>query len=175
MVDADEARAVRLLERAGLVPGIRHVSAGVIGQVAVPPSALSGGIRWRATMGRAVGHRLQPAGPRAVTRSASHPERLTEEIIPSRSKRVRTVGVTSADVFEETRTVLNERKARDLHGGMAFTYRNPERSTDPGASSRVLGPSWSGPGTTADSKGRLPALPPRMGSTTMAGERRRHQ
>lgn len=25
VVDADEARAVRLLERAGLVPGIRHV------------------------------------------------------------------------------------------------------------------------------------------------------
>lgn len=39
-----------------------------------------------------------------------------------------------ADVhpFTETRRHLEERKAAGLHGGMAFTYRNPARSTDPG-------------------------------------------
>ncbi len=44
-------------------------------------------------------------------------------------------GITSADPFVETRAHLVERRARGLHGGMQFTYRNPERSTDP---SRVV-------------------------------------
>ena len=42
------------------------------------------------------------------------------------------VGLALADVFENTRAVLRERKGRGLHAGMQFTYRNPERSTDPG-------------------------------------------
>jgi epoxyqueuosine reductase len=42
------------------------------------------------------------------------------------------VGVASAEVFEETRRTLHQRKARGVHGGMQFTYRNPDRSTDPG-------------------------------------------
>lgn len=43
------------------------------------------------------------------------------------------VGVASAEPFYGTRRDLDERKAAGLHGGMAFTYRNPERSTDPEA------------------------------------------
>lgn len=42
------------------------------------------------------------------------------------------VGITTAEPFHETRLTLEERKAAGLHGGMAFTYRNPARSTDPG-------------------------------------------
>jgi epoxyqueuosine reductase len=42
------------------------------------------------------------------------------------------VGVAGAGVFESTRQILHERRAIGHHGGMAFTYRNPERSTDPG-------------------------------------------
>jgi epoxyqueuosine reductase len=41
------------------------------------------------------------------------------------------VGVASAEPFDSTRVVLEERKAAGLHGGMQFTYRNPARSTDP--------------------------------------------
>jgi epoxyqueuosine reductase len=41
------------------------------------------------------------------------------------------VGVAPAEPFDETRAALEERKAAGLHGGMAFTYRNPTRSTDP--------------------------------------------
>ncbi len=44
---------------------------------------------------------------------------------------VRHVGVTSADVLDETRRVIHERKADGLADGMQFTYRNPDRSTDP--------------------------------------------
>ncbi|WP_040494828.1 tRNA epoxyqueuosine(34) reductase QueG [Ilumatobacter nonamiensis] len=41
------------------------------------------------------------------------------------------LGVASADVLEDTRSVIHERKARGLNDGMQFTYRNPDRSTDP--------------------------------------------
>jgi epoxyqueuosine reductase len=41
------------------------------------------------------------------------------------------VGVAPADPFLDTRRHLHERRAAGLHGGMNFTYRNPERSTDP--------------------------------------------
>jgi epoxyqueuosine reductase len=42
------------------------------------------------------------------------------------------VGVTSAEPFEGTRRVLEERKAAGISADMQFTYRNPARSTDPG-------------------------------------------
>jgi epoxyqueuosine reductase len=41
------------------------------------------------------------------------------------------VDVTTAEPFVEVRATLESRKAQGLHGGMAFTYRRPERSTDP--------------------------------------------
>ncbi len=41
------------------------------------------------------------------------------------------LGVASAGVLERARTALRERKEAGLHAGMSFTYRNPERSTDP--------------------------------------------
>jgi epoxyqueuosine reductase len=43
------------------------------------------------------------------------------------------VEVTGAEPFVEVRATLEQRKADGLHGGMSFTYRKPERSTDPGA------------------------------------------
>ena len=43
------------------------------------------------------------------------------------------VGATSAEPFTEARRILEERRAAGLHGTMAFTYRNPARSTDPEA------------------------------------------
>ena len=42
------------------------------------------------------------------------------------------VGIAPATPFGETRQTLEERKAKGLHAGMQFTYRNPARSTDPG-------------------------------------------
>jgi epoxyqueuosine reductase len=44
------------------------------------------------------------------------------------------VGVASAAPFVTTRRHLERRRAAGLHGGMAFTYRRPARSTDPAAS-----------------------------------------
>ena len=47
-----------------------------------------------------------------------------------------TLGVAPADVLDRARTALLRRKAAGLHAGMGFTYRNPERSTDPRAGGR---------------------------------------
>lgn len=41
------------------------------------------------------------------------------------------LGVAPAEVLDRARTALHERKAAGLHAGMGFTYRNPDRSTDP--------------------------------------------
>ncbi|MGH9247547.1 MAG: tRNA epoxyqueuosine(34) reductase QueG [Acidimicrobiales bacterium] len=54
------------------------------------------------------------------------------------------VGIAAARPFGGTRRDLETRRAAGLHGGMAFTYRNPARSTDPartvpGAASLVVG------------------------------------
>jgi epoxyqueuosine reductase len=42
------------------------------------------------------------------------------------------VHVTSAAVLHEARAAIESRLADGLHDGMAFTFRNPARSTDPG-------------------------------------------
>lgn len=54
------------------------------------------------------------------------------------------LGVAAVETFDDTRAVLESRRQEGLHGGMAFTYRDPERSTDParilrGARSIVVG------------------------------------
>ena len=42
------------------------------------------------------------------------------------------IGVAPASVMHRARTALHTRKGAGLHDTMQFTYRNPERSTDPG-------------------------------------------
>ena len=54
------------------------------------------------------------------------------------------VGDTGVHPFLEARAALIERRDAGLHGGMQFTYRNPDRSTDPrlllnGAASLIVG------------------------------------
>lgn len=59
-------------------------------------------------------------------RVADHLERV------GRAAGLDAIGIAPADPFAETRAHLEERRAAGLHGGMAFTYRNPARSTSPG-------------------------------------------
>ncbi len=64
-----------------------------------------------------------------------------------RSAGLHAVGITTAEVFEATRQDLFARRQAGLHATMQFTYRNPERSTDPtrilpGARSLVVA-AWS--------------------------------
>ncbi len=74
-------------------------------------------------------------GPRPVgRRDAPHAVALRDRLFAlGRAEGLDAVGTTSADVFATARTALHERKAAGLHGEMAFTYKNPDRSTDPGA------------------------------------------
>ena len=41
------------------------------------------------------------------------------------------VGITTAEPLEATRVAIHARKAAGMHDTMAFTFKNPERSTDP--------------------------------------------
>lgn len=63
----------------------------------------------------------------------SHSEPLTTERLRSvgLNAGLAAVGVTPVEILEPARTVLKLRKQRGLAGAMQFTYRNPERSTDP--------------------------------------------
>ncbi len=106
------------------------------------------------TAGRMEGHdspaRLAPE--RVVCRPSGHepagdmpPVGLRRAVLEAgRRAGLAAVGVTPVEVFESTRRILHRRKAQGHHGGMQFTYRNPERSTDParilpGAASLVVG------------------------------------
>ena len=59
----------------------------------------------------------------------------TELVDLGRSAGLDAVGMADASPFPEVRAELERRRAIGLSGGMQFTYRNPERSTDP---SRIL-------------------------------------
>ena len=74
-------------------------------------------------------------GPRAGgRRQAPHAVALRDRLFAlGRAGGLDAIGATTADVFTVAREALHQRKAEGLHGGMAFTYKNPDRSTDPGA------------------------------------------
>jgi epoxyqueuosine reductase len=84
------------------------------------------------------------AGP---VRSETEPgsAELTADLVDlGRRSGLAAVGVAQVEVFSDTRQVLIQRKRRGLAAGMQFTYRNPERSTDPariltGARALVVG------------------------------------
>jgi epoxyqueuosine reductase len=67
--------------------------------------------------------RPRPAGP----------EYLAELHALGESLGLERMGVAPATVLQRARDALVERRRAGLHDTMQFTYRNPERSTDPGA------------------------------------------
>jgi epoxyqueuosine reductase len=54
-----------------------------------------------------------------------------EVIDAGRAAGLDAVGIAPAAAFTTTRRHLERRKSEGLHGGMNFTYRHPERSSDP--------------------------------------------
>lgn len=77
------------------------------------------------------------------------------------------VGIARAEPFTGTRRDLEERRAAGLHGGMAFTYRRPERSSDPtgalpDARSLVVG-AWAYPVAVEPPPADDGSIPPPMG------------
>ncbi len=86
-----------------------------------------------------------PVLPTDVTPDASSTAILAADLVSMGvAAGLAAVGIAGADELLETRAHLNDRKSAGLNGGMQFTYRNPERSTDPerivpGARSLVVG------------------------------------
>jgi epoxyqueuosine reductase len=80
-------------------------------------------------------HRRRGPGGRGTgslrARPAAAVPAADELIALGRSAGLDAVGIAPAAPFTSTRRHLEERKAAGLHGGMAFTYRKPARSTDP--------------------------------------------
>jgi epoxyqueuosine reductase len=56
---------------------------------------------------------------------------VAELVALGRAQGLDAVGVAPASPFTAARRDLEDRKAQGLHGGMAFTYRDPAKSTDP--------------------------------------------
>jgi epoxyqueuosine reductase len=77
--------------------------------------------------------------------TADPPDLLRSEVLSvARAGGLDEVGICDASPFEAVRRALEQRRDEGLHGGMAFTYRNPARSTDPsatlpGARSMIVG------------------------------------
>lgn len=70
-----------------------------------------------------------------VEQAAALPNDLRERVLAAgRSGGLAEVGTCSAEAFLDARQILHERKAAGLNSTMAFTYRNPERSTEPSRS-----------------------------------------
>jgi len=71
-----------------------------------------------------------------VPRVPVHPPRRVPQVADlvavGRAHGLDAVGVAPAGPFATTRRHLERRRAAGMHGGMAFTYRRPERSSDPG-------------------------------------------
>jgi epoxyqueuosine reductase len=67
----------------------------------------------------------------AVRRTQPLPT-LDELVDLAREHGIEHLGVAPAAVLTRARDALHQRKAEGLHAGMEFTYRNPDRSTDPG-------------------------------------------
>ena len=79
------------------------------------------------------------------TTDATELDGLAEALVDTgRRAGLDAVGIAPAEPFAGTRSILEARKAKDLHGGMHFTFGDPARSTDPsrtvpGAQALVVG------------------------------------
>jgi epoxyqueuosine reductase len=106
-------------------------------------------------------------------------EALREEVLAAgRRAGLAAVGVGAVERFEGTQRLLRDRKAGGLHGGMQFTYRNPERSTEPsrilpGAAALVVGAlGYAQPAASGGGDGRPTARVARYATGDVYGELR---
>jgi epoxyqueuosine reductase len=73
-----------------------------------------------------------PLGPSGAT-SVEALSELSEDLVGlGLGAGLAAVGICGTGIFERTRKDLFERRQQGLAADMQFTYRNPERSTDPG-------------------------------------------
>ena len=122
---------------------------------------------------------LPPGGSRREPEAGAAGEQVEARVLEAgRRAGLTAVGVAPVEVFESTRRLLFERREAGLHGGMQFTYRKPERSTDPGrilpgAASLVVGAlDYARPAAAGPTTGRPTARVARYASSDVYGELR---
>ena len=128
---------------------------------------------------RAPAEAYNSARPQQIGRFDAALEALRGEVLEAGLRAgLAAVGVAAVERFESTRRILVERKAEGRHGGMQFTYRNPERSTDParilpGATALVVGAlSYAQPAARRPAGGRPTARVARYATGDVYGELR---
>ncbi|MGH2474021.1 MAG: hypothetical protein ACRDIL_02055, partial [Candidatus Limnocylindrales bacterium] len=111
----------------------------------------------------------------AVVRSPRRVPRVADLVATGCAQGLDAVGVAPAGPFATTRRHLERRRAAGMHAGMAFTYRRPDRSSDPGRAlpgaraivvgarsyRRVAAPSSSAEGGPSGSSESMPPALPR--------------
>jgi epoxyqueuosine reductase len=70
--------------------------------------------------------------PIVLVRPPRRIPRVADLVAVGRAHGLDAVGVAPSRPFATTRRHLERRRAAGMHAGMAFTYRRPERSSDPG-------------------------------------------
>jgi epoxyqueuosine reductase len=70
--------------------------------------------------------------PTVLVRPPRRIPRVADLVAVGRAHGLDAVGVAPSRPFATTRRHLERRRAAGMHAGMAFTYRRPERSSDPG-------------------------------------------
>ena len=141
-VDVYGPEATRALFRAGLVEQARAGSTSGGSSKAVPKAAAPDST----DNGSVATPRKRPPGarrtrplranwsvPTSVRTAPTGPPSVDALRAAGVAAGLDVVEVASAEPFPEVEATLVSRKAAGLHGGMSFTYRKPERSTDPGA------------------------------------------
>ena len=124
VVDVAEARALRMLSEAGLLPALAARS----------PHGLRARPRTGAApklLGDQVAGTMARCPRSSFARHDASPD-IADLVAVGHTHGLDAVGVAPARPFATTRRHLERRRAAGMHAGMAFTYRRPERSSDPG-------------------------------------------
>jgi len=86
------------------------------------------------TPGRAFGSRVSQNGQVEPLTAEQNAKFCNQLLSLGKSQGLAAIGVCDASPFVQTRQVLEQRRDQGLNADMAFTYRNPARSTDPSVS-----------------------------------------
>ncbi len=95
-------------------------------------TAVAGGVRWWLAVARSSCTKHSTCDRTLVGVRRPEPLPTWEQIVDLASRHgITHLGVAPAGVLDRARTALHDRKDAGLHAGMGFTYRKPDRSTDP--------------------------------------------
>ena len=121
IITMDELRSMRALSDVGLVPSLKHT---------VPDNAALDNAAPDNTAVHNEARQYEPGQPTCEHGGVVSPSLEHLRAVATRHG-IDALGVARAEVFVSTRDDLKSRKAVGLSADMQFTYRNPDRATDP--------------------------------------------